>query len=156
MDAGGETIFPNVDPPPSQTRAAGFSECALDGLAVRPRKGDAVVFWSLRTQGTLDQGALHGSCPVVSGVKFAATKWFHVAHYAAGGERADKVEHVVFVPPPPPAPPGCKDEHAECRGWAESGECAANKGFMVGTKQSPGGCLLSCGRCDLMTIRPPD
>jgi hypothetical protein len=34
-------VFPNVPVPPSQTLAAGYSECAMKGLAVRPRKGDA-------------------------------------------------------------------------------------------------------------------
>lgn len=77
-DEGGETIFPNVDIPPTQTRKAGFSQCAMEGLAVKPRKGDAVLFWSLRTDGTLDQGSIHGSCPVIRGTKYAATKWFHV------------------------------------------------------------------------------
>jgi len=35
----------------------------------------AVLFWSLKTEGVLDQGSLHGSCPTSKGVKFAATKW---------------------------------------------------------------------------------
>ena len=74
-ESGGETIFPNVPAPPGQTLAAGFSQCAMEGLAVRPRKGDAVLFWSLRTDGTLDKGSLHGSCPVIAGTKYAATKW---------------------------------------------------------------------------------
>lgn len=147
---GGETVFPNVPVPPSQTLAAGYSECAMKGLAVRPRKGDAVLFFSLRTEGTLDKGSLHGSCPTLKGTKYAATKWYHVAHYALGGERAVTVKHQVFVPPPPPAPPGCKDEKAACQGWAEGGECSSNPGFMVGTPDQPGECLLSCGRCDLM------
>lgn len=34
-------VFPNVKVPPEQTRAAGYSECAMEGLAVKPRKGDA-------------------------------------------------------------------------------------------------------------------
>eukprot|EP00887_Chlorella_sp_A99_P007247 scaffold2.g7247.t1 len=158
---GGETVFPNTRRPASQTKAAGFSECAMQGLAVRPRKGDAVAFWSLRTDGRLDAGALHGGCPVIRGTKYAATKWFHVAHYAMGGEAAERVEHVVHVPPPPPAPPGCKNENSACEasawlalaspvGWAEGGECEHNKAYMVGTKQNPGACLLACGRCDLM------
>ncbi|KAL4857405.1 putative prolyl 4-hydroxylase 7 [Chlorella vulgaris] len=121
-------FFPNVPVPPSQTLAAGYSECAMKGLAVRPRKGDAVLFFSLRTEGTLDKGSLHGSCPTLKGTKYAATKWYHVAHYALG----------------------CKDEKAACQGWAEGGECSSNPGFMVGTPDQPGECLLSCGRCDLM------
>lgn len=152
-ESGGETVFPNVDPPPEQTIQAGFSECSMKGLAVRPVKGDAVLFWSLRTDGTLDKGSLHGSCPVTAGVKYAATKWYHVAHYAMGGEKAQTVKHVVFRPPPAPAPPGCRDLHKECPGWAEGGECEGNPKFMVGTKEAPGDCLLSCGRCDLMKLK---
>lgn len=34
-------VFPNVPVPPGQTREAGYSECAMKGLAVKPRKGDA-------------------------------------------------------------------------------------------------------------------
>jgi prolyl 4-hydroxylase len=149
-ESGGETVFGNVPRPPTQTREAGYSECAMDGLAVKPEKGDAVLFWSLTTAGTLDKGSLHGSCPVISGVKYAATKWYHVGHYAQGAnERGEKVQHVVFVPPPPPAPVWCRDKKHECQGWAEGGECENNHGYMVGTKDSPGDCLLACGRCDL-------
>lgn len=68
-------MFPNVKAPPEQTLEAGYSECATQGLAVKPRKGDAVLFFSLRTEGTLDKGSLHGSCPTLKGFKFAATKW---------------------------------------------------------------------------------
>lgn len=69
-------VFPNVPKPAAQTRAAGYSECAMAGLAVRPRKGDAVLFFSLRTEGVLDRGSLHGSCPTLGSTqKWAATKW---------------------------------------------------------------------------------
>jgi prolyl 4-hydroxylase len=34
----------------------------------------AVLFFSLRTEGTLDKGSLHGSCPTLKGLKYAATK----------------------------------------------------------------------------------
>lgn len=73
-------MFPNIKAPANQTRAGGFSECAMEGMAVKSRKGDAVVFFSLRTDGTLDKGSMHGSCPVIKGIKYAATKWYHVAH----------------------------------------------------------------------------
>jgi len=149
-ESGGETVFGNVPKPASQTLEAGFSECAMDGLAVKPEKGDAVLFWSLTTAGALDKGSLHGSCPVISGVKYAATKWYHVGHYAQGpDERKEKVQHVVYVPPPPPAPVWCRDKKYECQGWAEGGECESNHSYMVGTKEYPGDCLLACGRCDL-------
>lgn len=60
VEEGGETVFPNVPVPSTQTAEAGFSKCAMEGLAVRPRKGDAVLFWSLKTDGRLDRGSLHG------------------------------------------------------------------------------------------------
>lgn len=148
-EEGGETVFPNVAVPKSQNQSAGFSQCAMKGLAVKPRKGDAVLFWSLRTDGVLDKGSQHGSCPVIKGVKYAATKWYHVAHYALMGEASKKVQHVVFRPPPAPAPPGCEDKSDQCSGWADGGECENNAGFMVGTKENPGNCLYSCQRCDL-------
>ncbi|KAL6782723.1 PFH16 [Auxenochlorella protothecoides x Auxenochlorella symbiontica] len=150
VEEGGETVFPNAAVPASQSREAGYSECAMAGLAYRPRKGDAVVFWSLRTDGTLDAGALHGSCPVTKGTKWAATKWYHVAHYAMDGEIPKSVKHVVFKAPRPPAPPGCKDTQKACSDWADGGECDNNPGFMVGQKGQAGACLYSCNRCDLM------
>lgn len=42
---------------------------------VKPRKGDALLFWNINPDGSLDQHALHGGCDVVSGQKWAATKW---------------------------------------------------------------------------------
>eukprot|EP01025_Chloroclados_australasicus_P058590 TRINITY_DN7375_c0_g1_i4.p1 TRINITY_DN7375_c0_g1~~TRINITY_DN7375_c0_g1_i4.p1 ORF type:complete len:155 (+),score=10.42 TRINITY_DN7375_c0_g1_i4:126-590(+) len=138
---------------PSSQRREEFSECAMKGLAVKPRKGDAAVFWSLTTAGELNKGALHGSCPVIRGEKWSATKWYHVAHYAMGREKRQRVEHQVFVPPPPPAPAGCQDDQYECKDWAASGECESNPGFMVGSSTRPGACLLSCQRCDLMQYK---
>jgi hypothetical protein len=59
------------------------------------------------------------------------TSRIHVARYAMGGEKRERVDYVVFVSPPPPAPPGCGDEATECPQWAESGECERNPLFMV-------------------------
>ena len=119
VEEGGETVFPNAPVPSYQTRAAGYSECAMQGLAVRPKKGDAVLFFSLRTEGQLDQGSLHGSCPIIKGTKYSATKWYHVAHYAMGGEQAQTVHHVLFVPPPPP--PGARTPTRSVRGGRRGG-----------------------------------
>eukprot|EP00877_Chromochloris_zofingiensis_P014720 jgi/Chrzof1/9501/Cz04g05150.t1 len=130
VEAGGETVFPR-------------------GLSVKPRKGDAVLFWSMQPDGRLDPKSMHGGCPVVSGEKWCATKWIHIAPYAVAGQPAHRVTRIIYAPPPPPAPPGCKDENSMCPGWAESGQCDTNPGYMVGTAQFPGACLLSCERCDL-------
>ena len=68
VEEGGETVFPDIPAHEAQSRAH-FSECAMQGMAVRPRKGDAAVFWSLTTAGELNQGSRHGSCPVIKGEK---------------------------------------------------------------------------------------
>ncbi|KAG2482129.1 hypothetical protein HYH03_018915 [Edaphochlamys debaryana] len=116
----GETVFPKVKAPPNQTREH-FSECAMQGYAVKPRKGDAVL-----------------------GEKWSATKWIHV------GRLGTEVHRLKYVPPPPPAVPGCKNTHELCEHWAESGECESNPGYMAGSKGNPGACNLACNRCDLV------
>uniref|UniRef100_A0A166IFN6 Uncharacterized protein n=1 Tax=Daucus carota subsp. sativus TaxID=79200 RepID=A0A166IFN6_DAUCS len=71
VEEGGETMFPyenglnydNYDP----------DACA--GLKVKPRKGDGLLFYSLYPNGTIDKASLHGSCPVIRGQKWVATKW---------------------------------------------------------------------------------
>lgn len=63
-----QTVFPDIEAPAGQTREQ-YSECAMQGLAVKPRKGDASLFWSLKTTGEFNQGARHGSCPVIKGEK---------------------------------------------------------------------------------------
>ncbi|KAL6749839.1 hypothetical protein V8C86DRAFT_2832280 [Haematococcus lacustris] len=147
--AGGETVFPKVPAPAGQTAAAGYSECAMQGLAYKPRKGDAIAFWSINSDGRFEPRSLHGSCPVIKGTKWSATKWVHVGHYAMGGEHMEAVHRVMYVPPPPPAIPGCINKQKLCSHWAESGECESNPGFMIGTRDRPGDCLLACNRCDL-------
>jgi hypothetical protein len=36
------------------------SECAKAGISVRPRMGDALLFWSMKPDATLDPTSLHG------------------------------------------------------------------------------------------------
>lgn len=71
VEEGGETMFPyennNID------FNYDFKECI--GLKVKPRKGDGLLFYSLFTNGTIDPASLHGSCPVIRGEKWVATKW---------------------------------------------------------------------------------
>uniref|UniRef100_A0A7N0RBR7 Fe2OG dioxygenase domain-containing protein n=1 Tax=Kalanchoe fedtschenkoi TaxID=63787 RepID=A0A7N0RBR7_KALFE len=67
---GGETYFP----------LAGTGECScggktVKGVSVKPKKGDAVLFWSMGLDGQSDPNSLHGGCEVLSGVKWSATKW---------------------------------------------------------------------------------
>ncbi|KAI9181834.1 hypothetical protein LWI28_019115 [Acer negundo] len=50
-----------------------FRKCI--GLKVKPQRGDGLLFYSLFPNGTIDQTSLHGSCPVIKGEKWVATKW---------------------------------------------------------------------------------
>ena len=54
----------------------GFSyKGCSEGLRLHPRKGDALLFWSLDNAGEYDDHSLHGGCEVVRGTKWVATKW---------------------------------------------------------------------------------
>jgi prolyl 4-hydroxylase len=54
---GGETIFPKAN------------------IAVKPVKGNAVVFYNCLPNGEEDPLTLHGGAPVIEGEKWIATKW---------------------------------------------------------------------------------
>jgi len=137
---GGETVFPNTEVPLERSEKGwgkNFSECGNRGRAAVVKKGDALIFWSMKPGGELDPGSSHAGCPVVRGEKWTATKWIHVnptnqwnaenhkVHYAGGPANSET----------------CKDTNAACGGWAESGECTANPGFMVNS------CKVSCRQC---------
>ena len=62
---GGETFFPAMD----------------DVVALSPKKGTAVLFYSAQPDGRLDPASLHGSAPVKEGVKYALTKWIRSGPY---------------------------------------------------------------------------
>lgn len=84
VEEGGETTFPaatgNISSVPWWNE---LSECGKKGLSVKPRMGDALLFWSMRPDATLDPSSLHGGCPVISGNKWSSTKWMHVEEYKA-------------------------------------------------------------------------
>eukprot|EP01018_Ginkgo_biloba_P017841 Gb_02141 [translate_table: standard] len=82
VEKGGETVFPafkvNSSSVPWWDE---LSECAKSGFSVRPRMGDALLFWSMRPDASLDPSSLHGGCPVIQGDKWSATKWLHLNEY---------------------------------------------------------------------------
>lgn len=82
VEKGGETVFPaskvNSSSVPWWDE---LSECAKAGISVRPRMGDALLFWSMRPDADLDPSSLHAGCPVIQGDKWSATKWMHVEEY---------------------------------------------------------------------------
>jgi hypothetical protein len=70
VEAGGATHFP---------KAKAFGKGAdADGVRVWPKRGRALVFWSVRG-GVEDARSLHEAEAVAGGEKWIATKWMQVA-----------------------------------------------------------------------------
>ncbi|OAY76723.1 putative prolyl 4-hydroxylase 3 [Ananas comosus] len=82
VEEGGETVFPSAKTNSSSLPYYNeLSECAKKGLSVKPKMGDALLFWSMRPDATLDPSSLHGGCPVIKGNKWSSTKWMRVHEY---------------------------------------------------------------------------
>ncbi|PWA61999.1 Oxoglutarate/iron-dependent dioxygenase [Artemisia annua] len=84
VEEGGETVFPsakgNFSAVPWWNE---LSECGKEGLSVKPKMGDALLFWSMKPDATTDPSSLHGGCPVIKGNKWSSTKWIRVNEYDA-------------------------------------------------------------------------
>lgn len=103
-------------------------------ISVKPRKGDALLFFSLHLNATTDGNSLHGSCPVIEGEKWSATKWIHVADFEKPiHQDVDNGE--------------CTDENENCAAWSKVGECEKNPSYMVGYEGVKGKCRKSCNVC---------
>lgn len=93
VEEGGETVFPLAEGeaeaeaaalPAELKAAAGIKDGSWEDtmaatcrskFAVKPRKGDALLFYSQFSDGSLDPKSLHGGCPVLQGTKWAANVW---------------------------------------------------------------------------------
>ncbi|KAK6128348.1 hypothetical protein DH2020_037908 [Rehmannia glutinosa] len=133
VEKGGETVFPTSEAKDRQLKGEDWSDCAKMGYAVKPRKGDALLFFSLHPNATTDDSSLHGSCPVIEGEKWSATKWIHVRSFD--------------MPLTQWTVSGCVDENPNCEAWAVRGECEKNPLYMVGSKGVIGNCRKSCKVC---------
>lgn len=65
VEEGGETSFlfegkNGTD----RITTVNYKKCDT-GIKYKPRAGDALLFWSMRPDHTLDKHSLHGGCPVV-------------------------------------------------------------------------------------------
>merc|ERR1719146_444904 len=129
---GGETIFPNGKTP-ADHNPDDWSECAKGKLGVKPKRGDAMLFYSLTPDGRKDPTSLHGSCPVVRGVKYSTTRWMHVHPFMVGPNRKDPKNYPESdaVPVFKSLGHGCTDKHESCEDWEAAGECEKNPGFML-------------------------
>jgi hypothetical protein len=55
-----------------------LEECQSKDYKYKPRKGDAILFFSLNPDLSINPRALHGACPVADGgEKWVVTKWLH-------------------------------------------------------------------------------
>ena len=102
-------------------------------IAVKPQKGDALLFFSLHPDATTDPDSLHGSCPVIEGEKWSATKWIHVRSF----EKSLRYN----------AGEDCVDHNDNCPVWAKGSECEKNPAYMVGDVGASGFCRKSCNVC---------
>ncbi|PSC72973.1 putative prolyl 4-hydroxylase 6 [Micractinium conductrix] len=138
VDEGGETTFPGGRWIDSAAQAQPpYTECGAKGVAVKPRKGDALLFYSLKVDAQKkDAFSLHAGCPVVTGTKYSATSWIHVSPWGAAPVSKTQPQYGV-----------CKDNDPKCPQWAAAGECDANPVYMRGTDAARGNCRLSCKVC---------
>ncbi|XVE82005.1 hypothetical protein DITRI_Ditri15bG0112400 [Diplodiscus trichospermus] len=131
---GGETVFPEAEESlhrKTSVKDDDLSDCANKATAVKPRRGDALLFFSLFPNAVPDPSSLHAGCPVIEGEKWSATKWIHVDSFdknlAAGGN--------------------CIDLNDSCERWTDLGECSKNPEYMIGSPELPGYCRRSCKVC---------
>ncbi|KAL6185904.1 hypothetical protein ACLB2K_042026 [Fragaria x ananassa] len=150
---GGETVFPLAEEVHRRKASVpddSLSDCAKKGIAgsikcdvycsfspsvfeyiVKPRRGDALLFFSLHPNAIPDENSLHAGCPVIDGEKWSATKWIHVDSF-------DKILDTGG---------NCTDLNESCERWAALGECTKNREYMVGSVDLPGYCRRSCKVC---------
>lgn len=85
VDEGGETsfLFEGVNGT-ERIKTVDYKKCNT-GIKYKPRAGDALLFWSIHPDMTMDKHSLHGGCPVVKGTKWTATKWIRNKCTLGGG-----------------------------------------------------------------------
>ncbi|PSC72823.1 Prolyl 4-hydroxylase subunit alpha-1 [Micractinium conductrix] len=145
VEEGGETAFPGTSEwidKSVQERFAPYSACAAGHVAAKPKKGDAMVFFSLKPDSKLDDASLHTGCPVIKGIKWTATKWIHTEPFRPNLLGQEDADEIIF-------PEDCRDSQAECKSWADAGECEKNKQYMRGDAFQLGNCRASCGDCEV-------
>ncbi|KAG2499110.1 hypothetical protein HYH03_002695 [Edaphochlamys debaryana] len=151
-ELGGETAFPQATEwadPAMPEKFGPFSECVKSNVAFKPRRGDALLFWSVQPDGkTLDPFSEHEGCPVLQGVKWTGTVWVHTSPHRMEEFNATTGR---FNPPGPGEtddPGFCVDAHASCEEWASKGECKRNASYMTGHGNQVGQCRRACGVCE--------
>jgi prolyl 4-hydroxylase len=98
---------------------------------VKPRRGDALLFFSLYPTAVPDTSSIHAGCPVIEGEKWSATKWIHVDSFDKNVEAGGN----------------CTDQNESCERWAALGERTKNTEYTVGSPDLPGYCRRSSKVC---------
>ncbi|CDP05181.1 unnamed protein product [Coffea canephora] len=128
---GGHILFP-------ESENEILSDCTMSNMALKPTKGNAVVFFSVHLNGSADNSSRHARCPILDGDMWCATKFFHLR--AIRGKKEPL--HLDDT--------DCMDEDENCPHWAATGECERNPVFMVGSPDYYGACRKSCNVCSLL------
>ncbi|KAL6745323.1 hypothetical protein V8C86DRAFT_2981497 [Haematococcus lacustris] len=148
-DEGGETAFPYsswAHPSLADTYGSGFSDCALGHVGMKPKRGDALLFWSIGPDGSSeDFHATHTGCPVLKGVKWTATKWIHAKPFRP--EDLDNTLQSKGTRPQHEDPGICEDVMSQCSEYAKGDGCQRAEEYMVGGPSGLGQCRRSCGAC---------
>lgn len=64
--------------PTCRTRRTLPSRSMCEWEWLKPKKGDALIFYSLNPDGEKDLRSLHAACPVIKGDKWFAIKWLRM------------------------------------------------------------------------------
>ncbi len=83
-----------------------YSACAEGHVAAKARKGDALLFFSLKPDMASDMHAMHTGCPVIKGVKWTATKWIHTLPFRPEWLGREVSEEHIF--------PEVREEEVQC------------------------------------------
>lgn len=121
----------------AQIKDNSWSLCSSNGYAVKPIKGNALLFFHRHHNSEPDEGSLHGNCAVLGGDKWTANKWIHVLPFT--GIKNSFLHDSDNI--------GCTDEEDMCAEWAANGECDRNRIYMLGNLDYYGSCRKSCGLC---------
>ncbi|KAK3042698.1 hypothetical protein RJ639_000756 [Escallonia herrerae] len=127
---GGQIFFPELELGNSQMKNKILSDCTKSSYALRPTRGNALLFFNLHPNTTPDQSNSHARCPVLDGEMWFATKFFHA--------KASDVQTIQFQADDSDGP----NEEKSCPQWAAIGECQRNPIFMIGSPDYYGTSLL--------------
>ncbi|OVA14034.1 Metridin-like ShK toxin [Macleaya cordata] len=132
---GGETLFLDSELKNTQPKDETWSDCSKTGFAVKPLKGNALLFFHVHPNTSPDNRSSHSRCPLLEGEKWCATKNFHMR--AIEGKKVSSESDSS----------DCTDEDDNCARWAALGECQRNPVYMAGTPDYYGTCRKSCNVC---------